>query len=97
MASLIRTNLLSNERLDLPDFNNIENFVIEDFNAIMKFFMTGSSKIVQGFRLYQDSATLVDNPTASPVYSKLSGSSVIHTEASGIPMYYVGASSLFQS
>lgn len=94
MASLIRTNLLSNERLDLPDFNNIENFVIEDFNAIMKFLMTGSSKVVTGFRIFQDSTTLVDNPTASPVYIKLAGSSVMHTSASGVPYHYVGASTL---
>lgn len=94
MASLIRTNLLSNERLDLTDFNNIENFVIEDFNAVMKFLMTGSSYVVSGFRLYQDSAALVDNPTSSPIYVKLAGSSAIHSESNGTPFYYVGASSL---
>lgn len=94
MASLIRTNLLSNMRLDLPDFNNIESFIVEDLNAIMKFLMSGSSKVVGGFRIFQDSATLVDNPTASPIYIKLAGSSVLHTDATGTPFYYVGASSL---
>jgi len=94
VANLTRTNMLSNQRLDKPDFDNIENFVIEDFNALMKFFFTGDPKILGGFRIFQDSTTLVDNPTASPVFIKLEDSTLIHTDSSETPFMYVGAESL---
>jgi len=94
MALLTRTNILSNERLDKPDFDNIENFVIEDFNAMLKFIFSDNSKVVSGFRVFQDSSTLVDNPTASPVFIKLEDSTLIHTDGSGTPFMYVGATGL---
>lgn len=94
MANLVRTNILSNMRMDLPDYENIEKFVTEDFNAVMKFLMSGSSKVISGFRIFQDSACLIDTPVSSPVYIKLANSSVLHTESTGTPFYYVGASSI---
>lgn len=65
MAVLTRTNILSNERLDKPDFDNVEAFVAEDFNALFRSLFSGTTKVIQGFRIFQDSATLNDNPTAS--------------------------------
>lgn len=94
MATLTKTNIKSNQRLDLPDIRNIENFTAEDFNALTKFLLTGSSYIVSGFRPFQDVDLLVDNPTTSPIYIEIAGSSVLHSEAQGVPFYYVGSEKL---
>lgn len=94
MAVLTRVKLHPNERLDGPDARNLELFVAEDFNAIMKYIFTESSKIIKGFQIYQDSDTLNDNPTSSPIYVKLSGSAIIHSDANNNPYLYVGAESL---
>ena len=37
MALLQRVRLLSQERLDLQDFNNLSNFICADFGAIHKY------------------------------------------------------------
>jgi hypothetical protein len=94
MAVLSRVNLLSAERLDLPDFRNVESLVANDFDALMKYFFSGASCILNGFRIFQDSTTLNDNPSSSPVYVKLAGSVLLHSGANGVPYMYVGVSTL---
>lgn len=49
MALLQRTRILSNERLDIPDFNRIEDFVCADFRAIHKKVLANENFVVQGF------------------------------------------------
>jgi len=68
MAVLTKVNIQSNERLDLPDLQNIENFAAEDWNAFTEFFLTSETKVIGGFRPFQDVTLLVDNPTASPIF-----------------------------
>jgi len=81
-------------RLDKPDFDNIEAFVAEDINAIFRSLFTGSTKVIQGFRVFQDSATLNDNPSASPIFIKVADSAVAHVESTGTPFFYAGADTL---
>ena len=94
MALLTKVRIISNERLDLPDFNNLEHFVAEDFNALFKYAFTNSSVVLSGFIPYQDSTTLNPNPTASPIYIKLEGSTLLHTDGVDVPFMYIGAPSV---
>lgn len=49
MALLQRTRILANERLDLTDYNRIEDFVCADFKAIQKKTLTDENFILSGF------------------------------------------------
>lgn len=49
MALLQRTRILPNERLDLPDYNRIEDFVCADFKAIHKKVLANENFVLQGF------------------------------------------------
>lgn len=49
MALLQRTRILPNERLDLPDYNRIEDFVCADFKAIHKKVLANENFVIQGF------------------------------------------------
>lgn len=49
MALLQRTRILPQQRLDLPDFRNIEDFVCADFKAQFKNIWTGENFVLKGF------------------------------------------------
>jgi len=49
MALLQRTRILPNERLDLPDYNRIEDFVCSDFKAIHRKVIANENFVLQGF------------------------------------------------
>ena len=49
MALLQRTRVLSQQRLDLPDFNNLEDFVCADFKAMFKNSWTNANFVLSGF------------------------------------------------
>lgn len=49
MALLQRTRILPNERLDLPDYNRIEDFVCADFKAIQKQVLANENFVITGF------------------------------------------------
>lgn len=49
MALLQKVRILSNERLDLPDWNNLQNFVCADFDAIHKNVWTNENFVLSGF------------------------------------------------
>jgi hypothetical protein len=49
MALLQRTRILPNQRLDLPDYRNIEDFVCADFKAIHKYIWSNNNFVISGF------------------------------------------------
>lgn len=84
MALLQRTRILANERIDLPDYNNIEDFVCADFKAIHKNVWSSENFVMSGFE-----ATGTGTDTLSVV---LAGSEAIFGKDDGT--LYVGAPSL---
>lgn len=84
MALLQRTRILPNERLDLPDYNRIEDFVCADFKAIHKKVLANDNFVLQGFV-----ATGVGTNTLSIV---LAESAAIMGGDDGV--LYIGAPSL---
>lgn len=84
MALLQRTRILPNERLDLPDYNRIEDFVCADFKAIHKQVLANDNFVIEGFV-----ATGIGTNTLSIV---LAGSSAIIGGDDGV--MYIGAPSL---
>ena len=92
MAVLQRTKISENQRLDLDDYNNIENFVCADFHQLSKKFFSENSLIVKGFKVFQDSSLSNAYPTQSPVYIEIAGSTLLHTNKVSGPSFYVGAS-----
>lgn len=91
MAVLQRTKISENQRLDLDDYNNIENFVCADFHQLSKKFFSENSLIVKGFKIFQDSSLSNAYPTQSPVYVEIAGSTLFHTNKISGPSFYVGA------
>ena len=49
MAYLQRVRILPNERLDLPDFKNLSEFICSDFQAIKKYIYSDGNYVFQGF------------------------------------------------
>lgn len=95
MASLVKTRVLSNQRLGLTTYNNIEGFVCTDFIQLLRNLVTNTSYIIDGFRIYQDSGVTNDNPVATPIYVKLAGGMILHTDPTNtFSGFYVGADSL---
>lgn len=95
MAVLTTTRVLSNQRLGLTTYNNIEGFVCTDFRELLRNLVTNDSYIVDGFRIYQDPAATNDNPVATPVYLKIAGGMILHTDpANTYGGFFVGADSL---
>ncbi len=92
MAVLQRVNWTENERVDLADFQNIESFVCADFSEYFKNFTNGTSLIVKGFKVFQDSALTNPLPTGSPVYVEISNSVIIHSSRDSDPIFFVGSS-----
>ncbi len=92
MGILQKVKWHGNERVDLPDLENVENFVCADFNQLFKRFTNATSLIVKGFRIFQDVALTNPLPTASPIYVELDGSVLIHSSKTTEPHWYVGAS-----
>jgi hypothetical protein len=86
MALLQQTLIRANQRLDLPDFRNIEDFVCADLKAINKNIWANSNFVISGF-----------NPTPSSVGSDtlalvLAGSSCMLGQDDGV--LFIGAPSL---
>lgn len=84
MAMLQKVRLLPNERLDLSDFNNIENFVCADFKAINKNVWAGDNYVFSGF--------LVTGTGTNTLSVGLAGSEAIIGKDDGV--LYIGAPSL---
>ena len=49
MALFQRTRILPNQRIDRPDYNNIEDFVCADFKAIHKNVWSAETYVLSGF------------------------------------------------
>jgi len=84
MALLQRTRILPNQRIDLPDYNNIEDFICADFKAIHKNIWTGNNFVFSGFKATGTGTT--------DLAIELAGSSAVIGEDSGV--VYIGAPSL---
>lgn len=84
MALLQRTRILSNEREDLLDYNNIEDFVCADFKAIHKNVWTDENYVMSGFE-----ATGIGTDT---LVVAIANSEAMFAEDDG--MLYIGAPSL---
>ena len=84
MALLQRTRILPNERLDLPDFNNLENFVCADFKAIHKHVWSNENFVFSGFESTGSGTTTLS--------IALANSALIIGEDDGV--LYIGAPSL---
>ena len=49
MAMLQQTRILPNQRLDLPDYRNIEDFVCADLKSLHKYIWANNNFVVSGF------------------------------------------------
>lgn len=90
MAVLERTKVYPQERLDKTDYENVEKFISADFEQMFKEIFTSSSLIVNGFEIFSDLACTNRTLTVSPVYIKITGSTVLHTTSTG-PTFFVGS------
>jgi hypothetical protein len=86
MALLQQTRILPNQRLDLPDYRNIEDFMCADLKALAKNIWTNSNFVVSGF---EPTGGSIGSDTLSLV---LSGSSCIMGQDDGVT--FIGAPSL---
>lgn len=91
MAILQKVNVLGNERVDLIDLNNIQDFTCADFEQIFKKVFYDASRIIKGFRIYQDSDLSNEFPTTSPIYVEMDGSVVLASGATSGNIFSVGA------
>lgn len=90
MALLQKVKLYGNERLDLIDFNNVQDFTCADFKEIFKNVYSERSLIVSGFKLYQDSDLINEFPSTSPIYLEVANSTIIHSSSTTDPVFYIG-------
>lgn len=91
---LQRVNFTENQQIIKKDIDNLQNFQANDFYQVFKNVTNPSTYIVNGFEIFQDSATTDPTLLLSPVYVKLESSTLIHSEkdvSSGEPGFYVGA------
>ena len=86
MAILQQTRILPNQRLDLPDYRNIEDFVCADFKAIHKNVWADNNFVVSGFK---PTAGSIGSDTLSLV---LAGSTCLMGQDDGV--LFIGAPSL---
>ena len=84
MALLQATRILPQQRIDLPDYRNIEDFVCADFKAIHKNVWTDQNYVVSGFA---SSGTGTNTLTI-----EINGSTAIYGNDDGV--LYIGAPSL---
>lgn len=84
MSLLQRTRVLSQQRIDLPDYRNIEDFVCADFKAIFKNAWTGENFVLSGFN--------ATGTGTSDLSVALAGSTAIFGKDDGV--MYIGAPSL---
>lgn len=84
MALLQRTRTLSQQRIDLPDYRGIEDFVCADFKAIHKNVWTNQNFVFSGFE--------ASGTGTSTLSLALPGSSLVVGQNDGV--LYIGASSL---
>jgi len=84
LALLQRVRILPNERLDLPDFNNIEGFVCADFQAIHRNIWSKENLVISGF--------VATGTGGSELSVVLAGSVSIYGNDDG--NLFIGASSL---
>ena len=90
MAVLQKVKILSNERFDLPDFQNPSNFICNDFTQMFRHLFNSNSYIVKGFELFSDSAgTTPLTPGGISIYVKLTGSMLLHTSKTSGPIMYL--------
>lgn len=86
MALLQQTRILPNQRLDLPDYRNVEDFVCADFKAIHKNVWADNNFVVSGFKPTSGS---IGSDTLSLV---LAGSTCLMGQDDGV--MFIGAPSL---
>lgn len=86
MALLQQTRILPNQRLDLPDYRNIEDFVCADFKALHKNVWANNNFVISGFEPTDGS---IGSDTLSLV---LAGSSCMMGQDDGV--LFIGAPSL---
>lgn len=84
MALLQRTRVLANQRLDLQDYNNLENFIAADFNALHKFNWASQNYVMRGF--------IASGVGTNTLTTPLAGSSALFGADNGL--VYIGAPSL---
>ena len=63
MAVLQKVRLISNERLDLPDFLNLESFACADWGQYFEKFMANAPFIIKGFEILNPSALISSSNT----------------------------------
>ncbi len=86
MALLQQTRILPNQRLDLPDYRNIEDFVCADFKAIHKNVWANNNFVMSGF---EPTGGSIGSDTLSLV---LANSSCLMGQDDGV--LFIGAPSL---
>lgn len=86
MALLQQTRILPNQRLDLPDYRNIEDFMCADLKALAKNIWANNNFVVSGF---EPTAGSIGSDTLSLV---LAGSTCIMGQDDGVT--FIGAPSL---
>ena len=86
MALLQQTRILPNQRLDLPDYRNIEDFVCADFKAIHKNVWANNNFVMSGF---EPTGGSIGSDTLSLV---LANSSCMMGQDDGV--LFIGAPSL---
>lgn len=84
MALLQRTRILSQQRIDLPDYRAIEDFVCADFKAIHKNVWTNQNFVFSGFE--------ATGTGTSDLNIAVAGSSLVVGQNDGV--LYIGAPSL---
>lgn len=91
MAVLQRVRVISNERLDLPDFLNLDAFGNADWSAFVEKFFSDSPVIISGFDI-DTPVTLIGTSTSS-VSVNIDGGMLFHpTSTGGAGGFFVGAS-----
>lgn len=92
MAVLQKVRLISNERLDLPDFLNLDNFACADWAAYFEKFISSSSQIISGFEILNPSPLIGSSNTEITVV--IADSVMFHPTAANVKCgFYVAASS----
>jgi hypothetical protein len=90
MALLNRTLVFANQRLSLRNYQNLENFVAGDLNAILKNIVTTTPMIVKGFQIFDSATTNTVVFPSLDIYIQLNGSMVISSSETTGSYLYLG-------
>jgi len=81
MAVLQRVRTISNERLDLPDFLNVDAFGNSDWSEFIEKFISGDPKIVKGFDITDPPGLIGTDPTSVSI--NIADSMMFHPTSTG--------------